>query len=301
MAKRKMRKFSDGGFSSAQEEWLGGADRTDPYILARMRSAVPDSPEKSPMGDDSPAGKTGYGEQNDLPETETATRVTAARTPAKPVARPAAKPTAPTMPDEEKARMESLVKKQALERVSPETALIGGGGLKLLQTAGRNLASKIAKNRGLNDYVVPKLTGPSASSKTPALPSPTPRLPYDKAGAMSKKRADRAEARDEDMRRENAERYGITDFSAPGFGALRDRMMKKGGAVSKADMQKAGFYDKDKTKSERQKIVSKVTTKPQRVAIVEKAFSTKNMKSGGSVSSASKRADGCAIRGKTRA
>jgi hypothetical protein len=75
---------------------------------------------------------------------------------------------------------------------------------------------------------------------------------------------------------------------------------KKGGTVSKADMQKAGFYDKDKTKSERQAIVSKVTTKPQRVAIVEKAFSTKNMKSGGSVSSASKRADGCCVKGKTR-
>ena len=76
--------------------------------------------------------------------------------------------------------------------------------------------------------------------------------------------------------------------------------MKKGGAVSKADMKKAGFYDKGKTKSERQKIVSKVTTKPQRIAMVEKAFSTKNMKSGGTVSSASKRADGCAIKGKTR-
>jgi hypothetical protein len=75
----------------------------------------------------------------------------------------------------------------------------------------------------------------------------------------------------------------------------------KGGSVSKADMQKAGFYDKGKTKSERQKIVSKVTTKPQRIAMVEKAFSTKNMKAGGSVSSASKRADGCAVRGKTRA
>ena len=77
--------------------------------------------------------------------------------------------------------------------------------------------------------------------------------------------------------------------------------MKKGGKVSKADMQKAGFYDKGKTKSERQKIVKKVTTKPQRVAIVEKAFSTKNMKAGGKVSSASKRADGCVIRGKTKA
>ena len=76
--------------------------------------------------------------------------------------------------------------------------------------------------------------------------------------------------------------------------------MKKGGAVSKADMKKAGFYDKGKTKSERQKIVSKVTTKPQRIAMVEKAFSTKNMKSGGTVSSASKRADGCATKGKTR-
>jgi hypothetical protein len=73
---------------------------------------------------------------------------------------------------------------------------------------------------------------------------------------------------------------------------------KRGGTVSKADMKKAGFYDKGKTKSERQKIVNKVTTKPQRVALVEKAFSSKNMKSGGM---ASRRADGCAVRGKTRA
>jgi hypothetical protein len=87
--------------------------------------------------------------------------------------------------------------------------------------------------------------------------------------------------------------------------ALKDRErfirkigMKAGGKVSKTDMQKAGFYDKDKTKAERQNIVKKVTTKPQRVAIVEKAFSTKNMKAGGM---ASKRADGCAVRGKTRA
>jgi hypothetical protein len=87
----------------------------------------------------------------------------------------------------------------------------------------------------------------------------------------------------------------------PKVGPKKPMDMKSGGSVSKADMQKAGFYDKGKTKAERQAIVSKVTTKPQRVAIVEKAFSTKNMKSGGKVSSASKRADGCAIRGKTRA
>jgi hypothetical protein len=39
---KKVRKFAEGGFSKAQEEWLGDADRTDPFILARMRDAVPD-------------------------------------------------------------------------------------------------------------------------------------------------------------------------------------------------------------------------------------------------------------------
>lgn len=34
-------------FSAAQEKWLGNADRTDPYILMRMRKAVPD--EKAPV------------------------------------------------------------------------------------------------------------------------------------------------------------------------------------------------------------------------------------------------------------
>jgi hypothetical protein len=77
--------------------------------------------------------------------------------------------------------------------------------------------------------------------------------------------------------------------------------MKSGGPISKAVMQKAGFYDKGKTEKERQEIVKKVTTKPQRVAMVAKAFSTKNMNEGGKVGSASKRADGCAVRGKTRA
>ena len=81
-----------------------------------------------------------------------------------------------------------------------------------------------------------------------------------------------------------------------------DKPFKAGGKVSEAShkkaLEKAGFYDKGKTKSEREKIVSKVTTKPQRLGMVEKLFSTKKMNSGGM---ASKRADGCAIKGKTRA
>jgi hypothetical protein len=81
-----------------------------------------------------------------------------------------------------------------------------------------------------------------------------------------------------------------------------DKPFKKGGKVSEAShkkaLEKAGFYVKGKTKSEREKIVSKVTTKPQRLGMVEKLFSAKKMNSGGM---ASKRADGCAIKGKTRA
>jgi hypothetical protein len=38
----KIKKYAEGGsvFSKEEENWLGGADRTDPYILARMRSSL---------------------------------------------------------------------------------------------------------------------------------------------------------------------------------------------------------------------------------------------------------------------
>jgi len=49
--KKKMRKFEEGGLSKAQEEYLGGADRTDPFIMARMRRAVPDEPKAAPKAD----------------------------------------------------------------------------------------------------------------------------------------------------------------------------------------------------------------------------------------------------------
>lgn len=44
---KKVKRFSEGGFSEEQEKWLGGADRTDPLILARMRKAVPDEVKKA--------------------------------------------------------------------------------------------------------------------------------------------------------------------------------------------------------------------------------------------------------------
>jgi hypothetical protein len=43
----KIKKFDEGGFTAEEEKWLGGADRTDPFILARMRSALG---EQKPQG-----------------------------------------------------------------------------------------------------------------------------------------------------------------------------------------------------------------------------------------------------------
>jgi hypothetical protein len=73
--------------------------------------------------------------------------------------------------------------------------------------------------------------------------------------------------------------------SNPGLSKLptevRNKMgyMKKGGKVSspvnKKALEKAGFYDKDQTPAKRKSIINKVTTKPQRVAMVEKMFLTK--------------------------
>ena len=60
-------------------------------------------------------------------------------------------------------------------------------------------------------------------------------------------------------------------------------MPKNNSSVAKS-LKKAGFYEPSKNKSERVKIISTVTTKPQRLSMVEKMFSDKKMKSGGEVS-----------------
>ena len=72
--------------------------------------------------------------------------------------------------------------------------------------------------------------------------------------------------------------------------------VKKGGVIK--DLKKAGFYDAKEDKAKRLNIINKVTTKPERIEMVDKMFSAKKMAKGGTASS---RADGCAVRGKTRA
>ena len=54
---KKVKRFQEGGvadenFTADQIKFLGGADRTDPYILARMRSKFPDAPKAAAKADD---------------------------------------------------------------------------------------------------------------------------------------------------------------------------------------------------------------------------------------------------------
>jgi hypothetical protein len=57
-------------------------------------------------------------------------------------------------------------------------------------------------------------------------------------------------------------------------------MSKNNSSVAKS-LKKAGFYEPSKSKPERVKIINDVTTKPQRLNMVEKLFSDKKLKAGG--------------------
>jgi hypothetical protein len=221
--KRKTRKFADGGFSTAEGE---NKNISDDIRARALRSVMPD---------DSPAGTTGYGEQNDLPETKTVTKTTVSKTPAK----------APTMPAEEKERIETLVKKQALTKVNPEEAIIGGGAGKLLQMAGKKLASKMAANR--------------------------------------------------EVSRRTSEGFSPTEALAAREKLKTDELIKKA--------QRQTRIPKNISKAEQEARKERyLSTGPMEDAFGTGSQFKRGFKSGGSVkTSASKRADGCAIRGKTRA
>ena len=67
--------------------------------------------------------------------------------------------------------------------------------------------------------------------------------------------------------------------AAIAYSVQRAAPQKEGGVIK--SLKKAGFYDEGKSKSERLKIVSNTTTKPQRLEMVDKVFSAKKMKEGG--------------------
>ena len=166
-----------------------------------------------------------------------------------------------------KARRAAMEKSQALEGSYPVENLAGGAAGLLKAGAGKLFGREAAEEfvkRGEPIYREPKLEILKDISQPLALPKPTPRLGYDKAGAKAAERGGRAEGRQAEMLKENARRSGLReDASAETSKAVRDKLggnkfkiMKKGGAV-------------------------------------------KSYASGGSVS-ASSRGDGIAQRGKTR-
>ena len=163
--KRKVRKFQEGGFSAAQEEWLGGADRTDPYILARMRKAVPDAPKSSTPAMDTGELRDETGmvskikrntETGDLYSTEAPTPRVVEKTTT--TVKTAPKPTA--VPQEQKDRMAELEKKQALINVSPEDYIPGVGMVKgMIKKGLTGLMKKRLKTYTPSEYeaMTPKL------------------------------------------------------------------------------------------------------------------------------------------------
>lgn len=71
-----------------------------------------------------------------------------------------------------------------------------------------------------------------------------------------------------------AKEYTESNVGKKSYANLPERSVKN-------SLKREGFYDPSKSKSERERIVNKVTTKPQRVKIVEEVFSDKKMKDGG--------------------
>lgn len=236
--KRKMRKFAEGDYVTEE----GANPNIGDDVRARALKFVEGASEAS----------RDIGAPVTRAAAKTSSKVSETVVPPKKSAGPT-----PESPAEYKARMEGLEKKQALERVEPENYVPGPG---LIRGLLKNVMSKGMKTVGREALPAPS-TVKMLENKA------TKMLPYDKAGALAAKRAERATARDVEMKRGNARNYGLDpdDLSQSTLDSLRKNIgageftMKKGGKV--------------------------------------KAY-----KAGGTVkTSASKRADGCAIRGKTRA
>ena len=150
---------------------------------------------------------------------------------------------------EGKAKRAAMEKAQALEGSYPIENLAGGAagllksgvGALLGRGAAKEAAKRVEPTFREKELEIIKevprlLEGPK---KQLALPKPTPKLGYDKAGAKAAERGGRAEGRQAEMLKENARRSGLReDASAETLKAVRDKLggdkftvMKRGGSV----------------------------------------------------------------------
>jgi hypothetical protein len=122
---------------------------------------------------------------------------------------------------------------QAAEPVYPEQLLTPGGGAKTVAGMAKNLANRNVVSKA-PEYSTPLLSAPPKQLTGPS-----------KADIVARDRAAREAARQKEMLRENADRYGLNP-NAPGYegaaGSLRKNLggdnfslgMKRGGAVKMA-------------------------------------------------------------------
>jgi hypothetical protein len=253
--KKKMRKFSEGGFSTKMGRNEGAS--IDDEVRSNAMKFVEDASEES----------RDIGAPVTRSAAKSTSKVSQTVAPAKPVMDMEA----------EKARMEKLTKSQALERVEPENYIPGVGLLKPMFKKVVEMGAK-RMTKGVADDVA----------------DATSRVAKNDAAEMavrnraSKARTEANDAAESAVRTRAANVKGdANDAASTAVRTRANRIQNEANDIKEAKLRiRASKANDEASKNVR--------------ARANKAL--EGMKAGGSVrSSASRRADGCAIRGKTRA
>jgi hypothetical protein len=241
--KKKMKRFQEGGFTKEQEEFLGGADRTDPYILARMRSKFPDAPKAAAKAD---AGelRDETGEKSKIRRNTETGELYSTEASFKPTVKNS--PVAETKKPVTVKTKEVVVEKTKEEPKKPAVS-----------EKQKSAAAEPSFFRGTKGYNLSDITGKIKSM-----------LPEGSDRRTEKQKA----AGEEPSFLRGTKGYNLPDFKMPQGSDRRTEKQKAAGEEPSFLRGTKGYN-----------------------------LSDFKMKEGGKVSSASKRADGCAIRGKTRA
>jgi hypothetical protein len=208
--KKKMRKFAEGGYETAEGE--NEMISKDPGIRERARKFIEDG---------SPEQDTG---EKPVTVTKTKTSVTTAK---------------PKADDSsEKERMEKRVKEQALERVEPENFVPGVGMLKgLLKSATRTITNRAGKEIPIKQGKPDFIGSAEETSKKAAI------------NAEMKAASDKA-AKTQATRTANKARRSEEGFNpAEALKARKKAGMKAGGSVSSASRRADGCAIRGKTRA----------------------------------------------------
>jgi hypothetical protein len=266
--KKKLRKFSEGGFGTSEGKNKMIDEDTRSNAMKYVEGA---SEESRDIG---------------APVTRAASKSTSS------VSKTVAPPTKPSVDmDAEKARMESLVKKQALERVEPENYVPGPGMIKNLFKMGAqrlaknsaddvaSAASRVAKNDAAETAVRTRAANVRGEANDAASTAVRNRA--------AKVRTEANDAAETAVRNRAATVRGdANDAASTAVRTRANKVQNEANDIKEAKLRvRASKTNDAASKSVR--------------ARANKAL--EGMKAGGKVSSASRRADGCCVRGKTKA